>query len=490
MDIVVSESRALTRASAGKADQPLWKVLTKSTIIFVGTSFLAFGVINAKALYQQFSDSYVVSKTTTDLLTDNDGDGLPDWWEKDFGFDAEAKGDEVGDPDEEGLFNINEFVFSTNPLEPDTDGDGFDDYFEIKNFFDPTSSGGTFLDLDRDGLPDWWEEKFGLNLKADDSKQDIDNDELINEKEYKYGTDPRNPDTDGDGFSDGREVASNFNPLGEGRLDSDGDGLSDTEERRYRSDPNNADSDGDRLSDGVEVNEYGSNPTLVDTDRDGFDDGDEVDAGFDPTQKGARLNLADRDEDELTLEQEEGIGTDPENPDTDGDGFNDGTELRLGLDPTNSDPEARASGRLIVDKIGIGPPVVWVQENTQEAYQKGLESGVIHVPGTAYPGQIGNAYVTGHSSDYAFKPGEYKDILSRQADLEIGDEVQIEMTFSNGRKALYTYKMYQKDIVQPDNPILFQVENKPVLTLATCWPLNTSWKRLMQKYDLVATEYR
>lgn len=42
---------------------------------------------------------------------------------------------------------------------------------------------------------------------------DSDNDFLIDERELKLGTDPNNPDTDGDGYLDGIEVENGYNPL-------------------------------------------------------------------------------------------------------------------------------------------------------------------------------------------------------------------------------------------------------------------------------------
>lgn len=487
MDFLVSQPKDLEKIA--QTEQPLWKVLLRATIIFVSVSFFAFGALNAKALYQQLTDALDISNNHADLLTDTDHDGLPDWWEKTYSFDQKKAGEALEDPDQEKLVNIQEFVYRTDPRNADSDGDGKNDLEEVLAFEDPNAP-GLALDSDGDTMPDWFELSYGFHTARDDAGADVDNDQLTNAKEFVYGTDPRNPDTDGDGFNDGAEVEQNYNPLGEGKLDTDRDKLTDTEEKNYRTNITVPDTDTDGLKDGEEVHVYQSNPLVADTDGDGFNDGAEVEAGYDPTKKGAKLNLSDRDDDGLTLEQEEGIATDPTKADTDGDGFNDGAELALGLDPTNSDPKGRPAGRLLVDKINIGPPIVWVQENTEAAFQAGLAQGVIHVPSTVYPGEKGNAYITGHSSDYVYKPGEFKTILAKQAELGIGDRVEIELTFKSGKKRIQTWKMFEKNIVTPDDPVLFREESRPILTLATCWPLNTSWKRLYQKYDLEKIEYK
>jgi uncharacterized protein (DUF1800 family) len=113
------------------------------------------------------------------------------------------------------------------------------------------------LDSDGSGIPDWFEVKYGLQpgtpaLAATDS----DGDGLTNLQEFQRGSDPRNPDTDGDGLMDGEESAANALTA-----DSDGDGLSDFEEVR-----------------GI----LPSNPNLADTDGDGVNDRDERRLGTDP----------------------------------------------------------------------------------------------------------------------------------------------------------------------------------------------------------------
>jgi hypothetical protein len=113
------------------------------------------------------------------------------------------------------------------------------------------------VDSDNDGLSDEWEMKyFGhLDYGAND---DPDNDGLTNLEEQLLGTDPTNPDTDGDGLSDGDEV------------------------NKYNTDPLSKDTDGDGLEDGYEVLVLGTDPTKRDTDGDGFDDNYELALGSDP----------------------------------------------------------------------------------------------------------------------------------------------------------------------------------------------------------------
>lgn len=62
------------------------------------------------------------------------------------------------------------------------------------------------LDDDNDGMPDEWEEEHGLNsTDSDDADIDSDEDGLTNIEEFEVGTDPNNPDSDGDGVLDGKD---------------------------------------------------------------------------------------------------------------------------------------------------------------------------------------------------------------------------------------------------------------------------------------------
>ena len=78
-----------------------------------------------------------------------------------------------------------------------------------------SSSLAATIDSDSDGLPDVVEVQYGTNPNS----ADTDNDGLSDYEEIKiYHTDPLNPDTDGDGFSDSQEVKAGYNPLGAGKM--------------------------------------------------------------------------------------------------------------------------------------------------------------------------------------------------------------------------------------------------------------------------------
>ncbi|MGI8743080.1 MAG: Ig-like domain-containing protein [Bryobacteraceae bacterium] len=91
------------------------------------------------------------------------------------------------------------------------------------------------------GIPIAW--LIANNLDPNDPAvpfQDPDHDGLTNLQEYQNGTDPHNPDTDGDGLSDGDEVNKyKTNPL---LADTDGDLIPDGVEVQTGTDPNNPNS--------------------------------------------------------------------------------------------------------------------------------------------------------------------------------------------------------------------------------------------------------
>ena len=344
--------------------------VSQSGIAYLGTDGLVF-----------VADGDAGATVTDPLLADTDGDALPDGAE-DLDGDGVWDGDLAGTTDDE-----------TDPSLPDSDGDGVDD---------ATEGGSAGPDGDGDGTIDALDPLVAVG--------DTDGDGLDDGVEQGLGTDPLDPDTDGDGLDDGAEVAEGIDPLD---ADDDDDGLADGDE--IATDPREFDTDGDGLGDGQEsglsVGEPAgtsdgsgvafegtdlavfvadsdpasvTDPTLADTDGDGFDDGAEdldQDGAFDGDLIGTdddetdpnRLDTdgdgvsdgaeggpggpdgdgdgtidaldpdapaLDSDLDGLLDGEEAVLGTDPTNPDTDDDGLSDGEEVNdLGTDPLDPDTD-------------------------------------------------------------------------------------------------------------------------------------------------------
>ena len=127
--------------------------------------------------------------------------------------------DEEQDSDADGVPDVYEIEFGTDPYNPDTDGDGLYDFIELLIGYDPLST-----DSDGNGILD--------------GDEDLDSDGLTNANELLLGTSITFADTDGDGLSDGDELSVYFSdPL---VIDTDGDGISDGDEILIGKSPSDA----------------------------------------------------------------------------------------------------------------------------------------------------------------------------------------------------------------------------------------------------------
>jgi len=185
-------------------------------------------------------------------------------------------------------------------------------------------------DFDMDGMPDELPDDYpdtGVEPYTLIEDEDDDNDGLLDTNESIIGTDPYNPDTDGDGFCDGNLSVANVCSAGpdpypldpNAPVDTDGDGLPDELPPGYEGELlEDEDDDNDGFSDLSELacNSDSKNASSIPNDM----DGDAICDSEDP----------DRDGDGIENEAEIGEslgGTDSNNPDTDGDGVCDGPSV-------------------------------------------------------------------------------------------------------------------------------------------------------------------
>lgn len=107
-----------------------------------------------------------------------------------------------------------------------------------------------------------------------------------------------------------------------------------------------------------------------------------------------------------------------------------------------------------------------------------LTKHLVNYFGTAVPAAKGNAVIFGHSTlPQLFKKGDYKTIFSNLYKLSVGDEIIV-----NSGNLTYKYIVENVVVVDPDNTtVLEQNYNDSFLTLVTCTPPGTIWKRLVVK---------
>ncbi len=119
-----------------------------------------------------------------------------------------------------GAYAVETVFASVKPISAyvsaDSDLDGLSDDVERGKYFtDPLSQ-----DTDGDGMPDGEEIQQGFSPRHDDGKTlmrvDSDEDYLSDAWELTLGTGLMNPDSDGDLFLDGTEVAAGYDPLKHG----------------------------------------------------------------------------------------------------------------------------------------------------------------------------------------------------------------------------------------------------------------------------------
>lgn len=151
------------------------------------------------------------------------------------------------------------------------------------------------------------------------------------------------------------------------------------------------------------------------------------------------------------------------------------------LDPGEVVP---AGSQLLIPKIGVTAPIVFTASNDEKTIQDNLTKGVVHYNGTAEPGTVGNSFITGHSSNFWWIKGSYNYIFVNLNKLAVGDQAKI---YHNGNK--YVYQVREVKVVEPSDTSVLATTDTPVLTLMTCTPTGTNWKRLIIVFDQISPKY-
>ncbi len=138
------------------------------------------------------------------------------------------------------------------------------------------------------------------------------------------------------------------------------------------------------------------------------------------------------------------------------------------------------SPHIVISKIGVDVPISWQvpAENTIDY----LNRGVAHLAGRATLGQVGNLFITGHSSDYTWHNNPYAAVFALLPKLQVGDTIEIK---ENGKS--FVYAVNQTKVVDPNNVEVAQPTTSAVLTLMTCYPIGSTKERYIVHASLVSS---
>lgn len=105
-----------------------------------------------------------------------------------------------------------------------------------------------------------------------------------------------------------------------------------------------------------------------------------------------------------------------------------------------------------------------------------LSKSLVHYLPQSLPGEYGNVSIFGHSTlPQLYDPKDYKTIFTYLSSLDKGDQIYIDIG-----ELEYHYEVTTKFIVDPSEiSVLEQKKDASYLTLITCTPLGTWWKRLV-----------
>lgn len=154
-----------------------------------------------------------------------------------------------------------------------------------------------------------------------------------------------------------------------------------------------------------------------------------------------------------------------------------GTSLKDESAPLSAD-------MLVISSLGIKAPIVYIDQADEKHFQQGLKSGVVHYPGTASPGQVGNVFIFGHSSDYFWSSGGYKAVFALLPKIKIGEEIWV----TDNQANTFVYKTIKSVMANPDDTSFLDqnTSGKKLLTIQTSYPLGTALRR----WIVVAQSYQ
>jgi len=147
--------------------------------------------------------------------------------------------------------------------------------------------------------------------------------------------------------------------------------------------------------------------------------------------------------------------------------------------------EANKENIIVLPKFDIIAPIREVKSPNLTVIYQQLKKGVVLYPGSAVPGQ-GYSIIIGHSSQYPWRPGNYKRVFSLLSELKKGDKIYVfwekkPLVFEVESKKIFLPWPKGSEITET----IFPPSSQPTLILQSCWPVGVATKRIAVKTVLI-----
>ncbi len=134
---------------------------------------------------------------------------------------------------------------------------------------------------------------------------------------------------------------------------------------------------------------------------------------------------------------------------------------------------------ITIETLDVSVPLVEAGGVTEQEYRDTLDRGVMHFPGSSFPGETGLSVLLGHSAPRGRPRVKHDWVFTHIDELKEGDTVEI--CYDNRK---WTYTIVDEEVGQKvyevgeDVPLLYPEENKKELVLMTCWPPGDNTSRI------------
>ena len=144
-------------------------------------------------------------------------------------------------------------------------------------------------------------------------------------------------------------------------------------------------------------------------------------------------------------------------------------------------PQTTQDVKLKIENYSLSIPKLNIKEALVIVGGDDLKKSLVHYLPQSLPGEYGNVVIFGHSTlPQLYDPKNYTTIFTYLPSLEKEDKITVKVNEQE-----YEYEVFEIFVVNPEEvSVLEQSNDASYLTLITCVPPGTYWKRLVVRAKL------